>query len=100
MLNVELSLSVPPLCPTDHIPRYASALDVPIDVRHRALELARTAVAEGLANGVAPNGMAGGCLYVAAQELGYSVTQSEVASVVDVSETTIRARKEELLQAS
>jgi transcription initiation factor TFIIB len=97
VLNVELGLSVAPLSPSDYVPRFASELDVPIDVRHRALELARCAEDSGLANGAAPSGVAAACLSVAVGERDYSLTQGTIAGVANVSATTIRTHREPLV---
>lgn len=89
-LNRELGLETGPIHPAEYIPRYASKLDAPETVEHRALELAKFAQSEGLVTGRNPCGVAGGCLYAAAVELEYSLTQGSIAEVADVSTVTIR----------
>ena len=96
VLNVEFGLETSIQQPQQLLPKFADQLDVPAGVRRRARDLADVAVDEGLANGRHPAGLAGAALYLACGEHDLSVTQSEVASVADVSIVTIRQRRDEL----
>ena len=62
------------------------------------LESAAAVVASvgGLAAGRNPGGVAAACLYTAADEAGYDMTQSEVSDVADVSAVTVRNSYREL----
>lgn len=91
-LNRELGLPTGPVDPQEYLPRYANELDLGRDVERRATELAAAAVADGLANGRNPSGVAAACLYAATKDeaVAASPTQSTVAAVADVSAVTIR----------
>jgi len=100
VLNVELELGAEVVGPHQHVPKLISALELPGEVRHRALELASVATDAGLANGRKPAGVAAACVYLAAEQAGPLVTQAAVAETADVSEPTLRARYEELQAAA
>ncbi len=89
-LNRDLGLPVGPTPPVEYLPRFASHLDVPSPVEHRARDLARQAEQLGLANGRNPCGIAAACLYTAAVEGGVNLTQQEVAAVASVTPVTLR----------
>lgn len=89
-LNRELGLSTGPIDPSEYLARFASKLDVPSDLERRARELAEAATDSGLAAGRNPSGVAAGCLYAAASDAGFDLTQAEAADVADVSAVTVR----------
>lgn len=90
-LNRELGLPTGPIDPTEYLARFASKLDVPRAVERRARTLASAGQDAGLVNGRNPSGFAGGCLYAAAREQGYDLTQRAVAEVADVTPVTLRS---------
>jgi len=90
-MNRELGLSTGPIAPATYVPRYASELGVSTQVERRAMELAERVVEENLVGGRNPSGVAGACLYTAAQELDKTLTQQEAADVADVTPVTLRA---------
>ncbi len=95
-LNRELGLPVGPIDPEEYVPRFASELDVPETITRDALDLCARAHEVGLVNGRNPCGVAGGCLYLAAQRQEHELTQSDVAEVADVAPVTIRGTYHEL----
>ncbi|TKX72436.1 transcription initiation factor IIB family protein [Halorubrum sp. GN11GM_10-3_MGM] len=95
-LNVELGLPTQPVRPSEFIPRLASELDVPADIRQRARRLAKQAESTGVASGVKPSGFAAACLYKAGREEGRWLTQAEVAATASVTVTTIRSHRDTL----
>jgi len=99
LLNAELGLDAQAVNVNARISKLATACDVPGTVEHRAAELADLAEASGIANGRNPDGVAGGCLYLAGQEAGIHVTQRDLAAAADVSPVTIRKRYYELRDA-
>ena len=99
VLNTELGIQAQPMGITKRVHRLASAVEVPSDVEYRAVKLAEAATALAIANGRNPNGVAGGCLYLAAAESDFELTQAELATLADVSPATIRERYNELLEA-
>lgn len=96
VLNVELGLDAMIQQPTDFVPRLAADCAAPDRVQHRALELAEIAEQTEIANGRQPSGVAAGCLYRAAREYCWSLTQAELADAANTTPVTIRARDEEL----
>jgi transcription initiation factor TFIIB len=97
VLNRELELPAKPVTPCSFVTRLASELNVPEQVRHRALELAESGERDGIAIGVQPSGFAAACLYLAGQELGYPVTQTRLADVAGTSTNTIQSHRDALL---
>ncbi len=95
-LNREIGLETGPIDPAQFIPRFSSELELPDDIERRALELASEAAEDGLVNGRNPCGVAAGCLYTAAVEAGYPLTQAAVADVADVSAVTVRGTYHDL----
>ncbi|MCU4744828.1 transcription initiation factor IIB family protein, partial [Halobacteria archaeon AArc-xg1-1] len=73
-------------------------LEVPERVRRRALEFAQKATDAGITVGRRPAGVAAACLYLAAERCGLSLSQREIADVAGVSPTTLRSRRDELLE--
>jgi len=95
-LNEELGLPAEPVSPSMFVPRLASDLECPDEIRQRARALAEQAEERGVTTGVHPAGFAAACLYKAGQELGQWVTQSDVAETGNVTPTTVRTHHETL----
>jgi transcription initiation factor TFIIB len=95
-LNAELTIPAPPRSPVAFVPQHASALDVPDRVRRNARELAATATEAGVAMGCDPSTFAGSCLYQAAREHSYPLTQGDVGDVANTCGQTIRSHLDRL----
>jgi len=95
-LNEELGRPAKPATPTMYVPRLASDLDCPEQIRRRARALAEAAEDAGVTTGVHPAGFAAACLYTAGQEAGRWVTQAKAAAVASVTATTIRNHRDVL----
>jgi len=95
-LNTELGLPTKPVTPSTFVPRLASELDVPDQIRQRARQLAKASESTGAATGVRPSGVAAACLYKAGCEDGRWLTQSDVADVANVSVVTVRTHRDAL----
>jgi transcription initiation factor TFIIB len=95
-LNEELGLPAEPVSPSMFVPRLASDLECPDEIRQRARTLAEQAEERGVTTGVHPAGFAAACLYKAGQEQGKWVTQSDVAETGNVTPTTVRTHHETL----
>ncbi|MCH7661669.1 MAG: transcription initiation factor IIB family protein [Euryarchaeota archaeon] len=95
----ELDLPIGPTAPEDYLPRFSSALDLPMSVRRRATELLELAVKKALIGGHNPAGVAAACLYAAAKESEAGVTQKRAAGVADVTPPTIRVTYQALCEA-
>ncbi|MCD2205334.1 transcription initiation factor IIB family protein, partial [Halobacterium sp. KA-6] len=97
-LNEELGLPAEPVSPSMFVPRLASDLECPDEIRQRARALAEQAEERGVTTGVHPAGFAAACLYKAGREEGRWLTQSEAADVANVTTTTIRNHHDVLQQ--
>lgn len=97
-LNRELGLQTGPIDPREYLARFASKLDLPQAVERRAGELAEVAREAGLTNGRNPGGVAGACLYLAAEEASLDLTQQAAAEVADVTPVTLRNSYYDLLE--
>ncbi len=95
----ELSLALEPADPRQYIPRFCSALDLSEEIKSRAMEICSTTANEGLLSGKSPTGYAAAAIYSAARLCGAGTTQSDIASVAQVTEVTIRKRYHEQLDA-
>jgi transcription initiation factor TFIIB len=73
--------------------RYSQGQDIlGDDVIRRAEEIIELCEEESIVSGKSPSGFAAAAIYLAGRQLDYSVTQSQIASVIDVTEVTIRQR--------
>ncbi|QLH80587.1 transcription initiation factor IIB [Halosimplex pelagicum] len=90
-LNRELGLPTGPIDPAEYLARFASELDLPQELEGRARELVERARELGHVDGRNPAGVAAGCLYTAADERTYPLTQAEAADAADVTPVTLRA---------
>jgi len=95
----ELKLEVQPADPEQYLPRFVSDLDLTDETERRARELIEHAREAGLLSGKSPVGLAAAAVYAAALLTNDKVTQSEVGTVANISEVTIRNRYKELLEA-
>ena len=95
-LNRDLGLPTGPIDPAEYLPRFASRLDLPQAVERRADALVDTARERGLVSGRDPSGVAAGCLYLAARQEEYDLTQAEAAETADVTPVTLRATYQDL----
>jgi transcription initiation factor TFIIB len=89
-LNRELGLPTGPIDPTEYLARFASQLDLSCDIEARARELVGESHSQGLTNGRNPGGVAAACLYTAATEADYPLTQQAAADVAGVTPVTLR----------
>lgn len=99
-LNRELGLPTGPIDPVEYLPRFASHLDLPEDIEHRARELLEQAVDDDFTTGRNPSGVAAGSLYTAAHEVNYGLTQAEAAAVADVAAVTVRSTYQHLADSN
>jgi transcription initiation factor TFIIB len=96
----ELGLEVKPADPESYVPRFASELDLSEEVERQARHLLDDARTSGIHSGKSPVGLAAAAVYAASLLTNEKVTQTEVGTVANVSEVTIRNRYKELLEAS
>ncbi|MCO8265746.1 transcription initiation factor IIB family protein, partial [Haloferax sp. AB510] len=94
----ELKLEIKPADPEQYVPRFASELGLSDESKMRARQLLKNAKEKGVHSGKSPVGLAAAAVYAAALLTNEKVTQSEVSTVADISEVTIRNRYKELLE--
>jgi transcription initiation factor TFIIB len=95
-MNRELGLPTGPIDPGEYLPRFASELDVPAAIERRAHEFAAEVRDGTVGTGRHPAGVAAACLYAAAAERCYPLTQQQAADVADVTPVTLRSTYVEL----
>jgi transcription initiation factor TFIIB len=93
-----LNLHIPPFQATDFIPRFASRLDLSIEVQNRAIQILNKARQQLVTSGKAPTGLAAASLYIASILESERRTQCEIAEVAGCTEVTIRNRYQELVE--
>ena len=101
LLEVRLGVEVPPMDPQNFLPRAVSRLSAPYQVELCATTLLATRRADKDATGsVSPRTLAAAALHAAFSLVDPDdrPTLSEIATVVDVSESTVSERKGHLLQ--
>ena len=89
-MNRELGLPTGPIDPAEFLPRFASELDLPTRLERRARELLASLAESGHVDGRNPGGVGAACLYAAAREVEYPLTQKRAAAVAGVTPVTIR----------
>ena len=96
VMNREVGLPTTVQTAVEYVPRFATALAVPDQVRMAAECLAKRATEAGLDNGRNPAGVAAACLYQSARSTGDGISQQAVGDCADVSAMTVRKRWREV----
>lgn len=97
-LVAEQNLEMEPVDPRQFVPRFCSELETSRAVQRKAVDILEDAAEAGLTSGKSPTGLAGAAIYIAAILCEERLTQSEIASVAQVTEVTIRKRYQEMLE--
>ena len=95
-MNRDMGLPTGPIDPAEFLPRFASELNLPTRVESRARELLAELRDTGHLAGRKPGGVAAACLYAAAREANYPLTQRRAATVANVTPVTVRGTYREL----
>lgn len=96
-IMAEQDLEMAPIDPKQFVPRFCSELDAGTEIQRRALDILDAASDEGLHSGKSPTGLAGAAIYIADLLCNSRLTQSDIASVAQVTVATIRNRYQEQL---
>jgi transcription initiation factor TFIIB len=96
VMNRELGLPTGPIDPREYLPRFASRLDLPTEIEREAAQLVERGQERNLISGRDPGGFAAACLYTAALDTRYQLTQREAAEVADVTAVTLRSAYQDL----
>lgn len=94
----ELGLRILPSDSKDFVPRFCSMLNLSDKVQAKAVEILGKAKKLDITSGKGPTGVAAAAIYIACVLHGEKRTQREVASIVSVTEVTIRNRYKELVE--
>ncbi len=94
----ELRIRILPADSRDFVPRFCSMLNLSDKVQADAIRILKKAKKSDITSGKGPTGVAAAAIYVACVLNDEKRTQREVASVVNVTEVTIRNRYKELVE--
>jgi transcription initiation factor TFIIB len=94
----ELNVRILPADPKDFVPRFCSILNLSDKVQAQAIKILNKAKKFDITSGKGPTGVAAAAIYIACVLVGEKRTQREVASIVNVTEVTIRNRYKELVE--
>ena len=94
----ELTVRILPADPKDFVPRFCSILNLSDKVQANAIKILKKAKKLDITSGKGPTGVAAAAIYIACVLTGEKRTQREVASIVNVTEVTIRNRYKELVE--
>jgi len=94
----ELTIRILPADPKDYVPRFCSILNLSDKVQANAIKILKKAKKLDITSGKGPTGVAAAAIYIACVLTGEKRTQREVASIVNVTEVTIRNRYKELVE--
>jgi len=94
----ELDLKLPPVSPTDFVPRFCLKLGLDREVEAKAIEIIKEAEKKEITEGKDPLGIAAAAIYIAAFLCNKDKTLEEVSEVTGVSEFGIRNRTRELVE--
>jgi len=97
-ISRELKIRILPAEPITFVPRFASMLNLSDKVQAGAIEILRKAKKLDITSGKGPTGVAAAAIYISCVLNGEKRTQREVASIVNVTEVTIRNRYKELVE--
>jgi transcription initiation factor TFIIB len=92
----ELSLKLPPPDPADYVRMFCAKLNLPGNVREKAIEIIKKAEERKITSGRRPTGLAAAAIYIAVISEGEKKTQREIAEIAGVTEVTVRNRYKEL----
>ncbi|NVM24231.1 MAG: transcription initiation factor IIB, partial [Desulfobacterales bacterium] len=79
-------------------PRFASALQLPARVQHKAAQIAWRARKRGLLGKKKPASVAAAALYIACLLEGTPCTQLQIARVAGITQTTVKIRYRDLVK--
>lgn len=94
----QLGLEIEPADPRAYTKRFCSDLDLSSETERLAVDLLDAATAANFHSGKSPVSLAAAAVYAAARMTNESRTQQAVGEVAQVSEITIRARYQELVE--
>ncbi len=92
----ELKLKIPSREPSNLIPRFASKLGVPAEVEQLAIKITKEFIKRFGISGKDPRGLVAAALYLAGKIKHVDLTQNEIATLIGITEVTLRSRCKEI----
>lgn len=93
----ELNLKIPVQDATYWINKIASVLQVNEKIVRNSMDITRLAITKEISAGKHPVAIAATALYAASMNVGYNLTQKQIADAANITEVTIRNRMKNLL---
>jgi transcription initiation factor TFIIB len=93
LLVRRLNLEMPIHNPLDYVSKIAVQAGLPGEIEGRAARIVREAQGKHLTVGKDPRGVAAAALYIACRQKGKKVTQKKIAKAANITEVTLRNRK-------
>jgi len=97
-LSKVLNITIEPTNPIIYISRFASQLNLGIEVQKLAIDLINKSINIGISSGRGQFGLIGGALYLACLLTKQYRTQKEIAKTMNITEVTIRNRYKEIVE--
>ena len=94
--NLEMKMPIDD--PLDYVTKIAEKAGVPSDVEGLAIKIVRDAKYKHIALGKDPSGLVAAAIYIASKLKKENITQSQLSRAADVTEVTIRNRKQDLMK--
>jgi len=98
LIVLNLKMKMPIDNPLDYVTKIAEKTEVSSDVEGLAIKIIRDAKSKHAAMGKDPSGLAAAALYIASKFKKVKITQSHLAKAADVTEVSIRNRKNDLMK--
>ncbi|MHA1689608.1 MAG: transcription initiation factor IIB, partial [Promethearchaeota archaeon] len=96
VLVKELKLKLPSRDPSNLIPRFASKLGVSAEIEQLAVKITREFIKRFGISGKDPRGIVAAVLYLAGKIKQVELTQNEIATLIGITEVTLRSRCKEI----
>ncbi len=97
-LMKELNLKAPTTDPIFLVPRYIAELGLDAETENLTVKILRSFIAKYSTSGKDPKGLCAGALYIVCKMKNKKTSQKEIATLVGVTEVTLRSRYKELIK--
>ncbi len=94
----ELNLKAPSTDPISLVPRFIAELGLDVDVEKNTIKILKTFVSRFSISGKDPKGLCAGALYIICKIKNLKISQKQIASLIGVTEVTLRSRYKELIK--
>lgn len=94
----ELDLKAPSTDPISLIPRFIADLDLGSDIEQFTIKVLQNFISKYSTSGKDPKGLCAGALYLVCKIKNLKISQKQIATLVGVTEVTLRSRYKELIK--